>query len=403
MSGTVRIDGVVRDYAWGRPGGISTARGRAPGAGPEAELWLGAHPAAPSPVVPAGAPWPDLGAWQTRTGAELPFLMKLIAAGAPLSLQAHPDDAQARAGYEREEAAGIPRDAPDRSYRDPHAKPEVLLAVEDGFDALCGFRPVRETLALLDRLADRSPGPAVDRWRSLLAEAPDEAAGTRAALGWLLSGADAVTGLVGQMTSAALDEEDGALARTLHTHHPGDPGIAVALMLNRVRLAAGQALWLAPGTIHAYLGGLGVEVMGPSDNVLRGGLSGKHVDTPELLRILDTTPGAPPLLTPVDLAPGARAYRPGTRPGGAGVRWQLLELTGPAAVAAGSPTVALVLDGEFTLRQSDPHAQDAAPPQDAPAPDAELRLARGEAGFVDRPGRITVEGTGRLYLATTVA
>ncbi|KUG53261.1 hypothetical protein AVL62_00115 [Serinicoccus chungangensis] len=397
MSGIVRIDGVVRDYAWGRPGGISAVRGQEPTGRPEAELWLGAHPAAPSRVLtghPGGAPWPDLAAWEHATGDTLPFLMKLLAAGAPLSLQAHPGPEQARAGFAREEAAGIPRDAPARSFRDPHAKPEVLLAVEDGFDALCGFRPVAEVVDLLDRLAAGVPTDGWSRWRSLLVAAGSPAAGAGAALRWLLSGDEAVDRMVDALSGAGptgLPEAEDDLVRLLARHHPGDPGIAVALMLNRVTLAAGEALWLPAGNIHAYLCGLGVEVMGPSDNVLRGGLTGKHVDVPELLDVLDVTPGPPPLLAPVDLGPGVRAYRPSTQETGATVPWQLVEVTGPAEVAAGSAAVALVLEGEFTLR-SGRHGD----------PGGGLTLARGEAGFVDRPGRITLEGSGALYLATTV-
>ena len=386
---------MVRDYAWGRPGGISTARGREPGDGPEAELWLGAHPAAPSPVTsegPEGAAWPDLSAWESGTGRTLPFLMKLLAAGSPLSLQAHPGPDQARAGFDREEAAGIPRDAPGRSFRDPNAKPEVLLAVEDGFEALCGVRPVTEVVAVLDGLGAQVPSEGLARWRSALTEASSEAQGVRDALGWLLSGDPLVGDLVRGITAAEPPDPDvRRLVALLHTHHPDDPGIAVALMLHRVTLAAGEALWLAPGTIHAYLGGLGVEVMGPSDNVLRGGLTGKHVDTDELLRVLDTTPGAPPLLPPTSLGPGALAYRPSTQETGATVPWQLVAVTGPAEVAAGGPAVALVLEGQFTLRTGRPGD-----------PGSGLTLARGEAGLVDHPGGITLEGSGALYLATTV-
>ncbi|WP_298891595.1 mannose-6-phosphate isomerase, class I [uncultured Serinicoccus sp.] len=402
MSGIVRIDGVVRDYAWGRPGGISAARGQEPGDGPEAELWLGAHPAAPSRVLtdhPGDPPWPDLAAWEDATGDTLPFLMKLLAAGAPLSLQAHPGLEQARAGFAREEAAGIPRDAPTRSFRDPHAKPEVLLAVEDGFDALCGFRPVAEVVDLLDRLEARVPADGWSRWRSLLAGAGagagSPAAGAGAALRWLLSGDEAVDRMVDALSGGrptGLPEAEDDLVRLLARHHPGDPGIAVALMLNRVTLAAGEALWLPAGNIHAYLSGLGVEVMGPSDNVLRGGLTGKHVDVPELLEVLDFTPGPPPRLAPVDLAPAVRAYRPSTQETGAGVPWQLVEVTGPAEMAVGRAAVALVLKGEFTLRTGR-HGD----------PDGGLTLARGEAGFVERPGRLQVQGSGALYLATTVS
>lgn len=390
MSSTVRIDGAVMDYAWGRTGGITTARGQVPGTGPEAELWLGAHPSCPSAVTSADMPWADLSAWETATGTSLPFLMKLLAAGAPLSLQAHPDPEQARAGFAREEADGVARDAPERNYRDPHAKPEVLLAVEDGFDALCGFRPLQETVDLLDRLDAGRPSAGLAHWRSLLVGAPDPAAACRDALAWLLSGEELVDELVAEVTAAAptgMGTAEGELVQLLSTHHPGDPGILVALMLNRVRLAAGEAVWLAAGTIHAYLSGLGVEVMGPSDNVLRGGLTGKHVDTAELLRILDTTPGPPPRLAPTPVGPGVTAYRPAHRPGGDDVAFQVLRAAAPATVSTAGPSVGLALDGEVRLRGEG----------------LDLTLLRGEACFTDGARTLTVEGDGVLYLATTSA
>ncbi|WP_281964167.1 mannose-6-phosphate isomerase, class I [Serinicoccus marinus] len=394
-AGLVPLAGEVRDYAWGRVGGIRTALGQPPGTGPEAELWLGAHAGAPSRALEATAAWTDLAVWEQCTGGSLPYLMKLLAAASPLSLQAHPSAEQARAGYAREEAAGVPLGAPERSYQDPHAKPEIIVAVEDGFDALCGFRPVEEVLALLDTLAGLLDDPAVGVWRDRVASAPGQGevaghtgSGVRAAVAWLLSGDPEVGRLVRALGEEDLDglpERDADLVRLLTAHHPGDPGIAVALMLNRVRLAAGEALWLPAGNVHAYLSGLGVEVMGPSDNVLRGGLTGKHVDVPELLRVLDFTPGPPPRLAPVEVAPGARAYRPSTQASGADVPWQLLRVTGSADVATGSPSIALVLAGEFTLG----------------AGEATLTLRRGDACFVDQAGPVRIEGAGDLYLATT--
>ncbi|ANS77911.1 Mannose-6-phosphate isomerase [Serinicoccus hydrothermalis] len=387
------LTGVVRDYAWGRVGGISAALGQEPGDGPEAELWLGAHSGAPAKVVDGSGQWDDLAQWQESNGEDLPYLMKLLAAASPLSLQAHPSTEQARAGYAREEERGPARDAPDRSYKDPHAKPEVVVAVEDGFDALCGFRPVEEVLALLDALGGQVDAQGLETWRSRLTGSADPATGVRDAVAWLLSGDPAVEELVRALGEADLTGPAGGeaeLVRLLAGHHPGDAGIAVAFMLNRVTLRAGEALWLPAGNVHAYLSGLGVEVMDPSDNVLRGGLTGKHVDVPELLRVLDFTPGPPPRLVPVEVAAGVRAYRPSTQASGADVPWQLLEVTGPAEVGTGSPSIALVLGGEFTVAAGADDAEDAT-----------LTLGRGGTCFVDRPASLRIEGQGRLFLATT--
>ena len=394
------LQGVVRDYPWGRPGGIGAALGRREGSEPEAELWLGAHAAGPARVTrPAGdwggapseePPWGDLAQWEAQTRQHLPYLFKLLAIGGPLSLQAHPDAERAGRGFAREEAHGVPWGARERTYKDPQAKPEIIVAVEDGLDALCGFRPVSEVADLLDAVEACTDEPALDRWRALLTCAHEAETGVAAAVEWLLSGEEQVADLVAALVTRDLGgarERDADLLRLLSRHHPGDPGIAVALMLNRVSLAAGEALWLPPGNIHAYLSGLGVEVMNPSDNVLRGGLTGKHVDVPELLRVLDFTPGPAPRLAPVDVAPGVTAYRPSAVANGAAVPWQLLRVSGPAEVATGSPSIALVLAGEFTLR----------------ADDASLALSRGEACFVDRAGPVRIEGAGDLYLATTTA
>ncbi|WP_151523518.1 mannose-6-phosphate isomerase, class I [Serinicoccus kebangsaanensis] len=400
MAELVPITGELRAYAWGRPGGVSAALGREPGVEPEAELWLGAHPSAPSRRAgdPEHGGWSDLAGWEEDRGQHLPFLLKLLAAASPLSLQAHPSTEQAREGFAREEAEGVPGDAPHRNYKDPHAKPELVVAVEDGFDALCGFRPVGEVLTVLDGLAAQVEETALERWRARLtgpADTGDPATAVRDTVGWLLSGDPAVQRLVrtlGGTDLSALPERDADLVRLLARHHPGDPGIAVALMLNRVTLAPGEALWLPAGNVHAYLSGLGVEVMGPSDNVLRGGLTGKHVDVAELLRVLDFTPGPPPRLAPVEVAAGVRAYRPSTQASGADVPWQVLQVTGPAEVETGGPSIALVLGGEFGLRA-----------ETSGATGDPLTLSRGEACFVDRPGRLAVTGSGDLYLATTLS
>jgi mannose-6-phosphate isomerase len=302
----VPITNEPRDYAWGSTELLAEYLGRPASGGPEAELWLGAHPASPARVT--GGEHAGLGldaAIDAAGGAQPSILLKVLAAGEPLSLQAHPDASTARAGFAREEAAGIPRDAPNRSYRDPFAKPEVIVAVSR-FEALSGFRPADEALAVLEALVaiDERAAPVLEHVR----------AGD--ALAWLLSGTALVAEVVDAAVSAApvLAASHPAEADTisrLATTHPGDPGIVIALLLNRVSLAPGEALFLPAGNLHAYLEGLGVELMGPSDNVLRCGLTSKHVDVDELLAVVDSAPLLEPRLA-AERLDGATAYRPGS-------------------------------------------------------------------------------------------
>jgi mannose-6-phosphate isomerase len=385
MGRLVRITNTPRDYAWGARGGIARLLGRPPVPGLEAELWLGAHPGSPSVPVGDDAPWADLHEWEERTGRRLPFLLKLLTAAEPLSIQAHPSPEQARSGFERENALGIPVDAPTRNYRDPYAKPELIVAVEDGFQALCGFREPADILRELDALADLGLGPDLVGLRSRLV-GPDP---LRRALVWLLGGDLGV----GDLEVARLV---GGLTGVVHSHpgrfpvllrismeYPGDPGLVVALMMNQVTLAAGEALWLPAGNIHAYLRGSGVELMGPSDNVLRGGLTPKHVDVAELERVLDFTPISSPLLLPEPAGANAVAYRPASRESGRDVPFQLLAVGGDLEQELDSPAIAVCLDGAFELATGG----------------ESLRVDRGDAAFIDAEGILTVHGAGRLFVA----
>lgn len=375
----VRIRNVPRDYAWGIPGGISRALGTGSTSAPEAELWLGAHPLSPSLVV--DGPWHDLAQWETESGQRLPYLLKLLAADRALSLQAHPTEERARAGYAAEQAAGIPITSPDRNYKDPYAKPELIVAVEDGFEALCGFRPVQEAQAEITPLAAAADCPApFRRWRDLIG-----AEGPREAMRWLLSGAQDARKLVADLPQAAqTDPGRFELVQRLSLQYPGDPGIAIALMLNHVTLRAGECLWLPAGNIHAYLCGLGVELMGPSDNVLRGGLTPKHVDVTELLEVLDVGTGPAPFLPPTSEEPGVQLYRPASMPSGSEVPFELRRIVDTVVVRTQSPAILLVLQGSFEL--------------DVDGEQAEAH--RGDAFFVPDPRELRLVGSGLAFLAS---
>ncbi|MFF4427452.1 mannose-6-phosphate isomerase, class I [Streptomyces sp. NPDC001549] len=382
-----RLTNTIRPYAWGSTTAIPTLLGVEPTGEPQAEMWMGAHPGAPSRIdrgageralsdVIAADPEGELGAATVaKFGPRLPFLFKILAAGAPLSLQVHPDLLQARAGFEDEERRGVPIDADHRNYKDPNHKPEMICALT-AFDGLCGFRPPLEAADLLAGLDVDSLKPYVD----LLRAHPEEAAlremltavltADRAEMAHTLHEvAAAVTRLGGRYTPYA----------TLVHHFPGDPGVIAAMLLNHVRLQPGEAMFLGAGVPHAYIDGLGVELLANSDNVLRAGLTPKHVDVPELLKIAKFEPGDPNLLrpegdgeevyeTPID---EFRLSRFLLAPGGAS-----------RVLPHDTPQILLCTAGS-------PQA-------------GELALTPGESVFVPAGEKVELSGSGTIFRATVV-
>jgi mannose-6-phosphate isomerase len=224
----------------------------------------------------------------------LPFLLKVLAADEPLSLQAHPSAEQAAEGFRREERLGIPVNSAVRNYRDASHKPELLVALHQ-FEALAGFRPVAKTVELLRALAVSDLDPFID-----LLNDQSDADGLRALFTtWITAPQPDIDVLVTAVLEGAINylssgaTEFAAEAKTvleLGESYPGDAGVLAALLLNRITLSPGEGIYLAAGNLHAYLRGVGLEVMANSDNVLRGGLTPKHVDVPELLRVLNFNP-----------------------------------------------------------------------------------------------------------------
>ncbi|WP_100810243.1 mannose-6-phosphate isomerase, class I [Microbacterium sp. BR1] len=312
----VPLTNVPRNYDWGSRDAIARLQGREASGPPEAEVWFGDHPGAPALVGDGSGR--TLDAWISEEGAargittSLPYLLKLLAAKSPLSIQAHPTLEQARAGYESEEAAGVPRDAAHRNYRDANHKPEVIVAIDRDFEALAGFRPVGELAEILDALGVEDPD--VRHLRDALDGTEDDARrAITTFVGALLTGeVGGAAALIAATASADAPRfrDDFAALRRIEEAYPGDPGVVVALLMNRIVLAEGEALFVPAGVPHAYLRGLGVEIMAASDNVLRGGLTRKHVDVPELLSVLDASPGPVALLTPVAEAPGVDVFAP---------------------------------------------------------------------------------------------
>lgn len=295
------LEGALRPYPWGSHTLIAQLRGEpSPSPQPQAELWFGAHPAAPATVNGQGLddaiaadPAAALGKRvQDAHGDQLPFLVKLLAAAAPLSIQAHPSLEQAKEGFERENAEGIELNSPNRNYKDPNHKPELIVALTE-FRALAGFRPVPDTAAFFAELSS----PELDRYATLL---PTDGEGDLRALFTTLislphqprvelieSVKRAAAELVDKRTAPEWMVEAAEVYLELNQTYPGDVGVLAALLLNVLTLAPGEAAFLRAGQLHAYLSGLGVEVMANSDNVLRGGLTTKHVDVPELVKVLD--------------------------------------------------------------------------------------------------------------------
>jgi mannose-6-phosphate isomerase len=387
-----RLSNTVRPYAWGSTTAIPELLGTAPTGEPQAEMWMGAHPGAPSRVTRGGTtgqplsalidadPEGELGpAAVARFGPRFPFLLKLLAAAAPLSLQVHPDLDQAREGYAAEERAGIPLDAPHRNYKDANHKPELLCALTP-FEGLCGFRAPDRSADLLAALDVDSLKPYVD----LLRAHPEDAA-LREVLSAVLSAER--TDIAATVAEAAAACErlggDHAPYAVLAHHFPGDPGVLAAMLLNHVRLQPGEGIYLGAGVPHAYLSGFGVEIMASSDNVLRCGLTPKHVDVPELLRVVRFEAADPAVLRPEASAPyGEEVYETPVDEFRLS-RFVRAEGAAPADLTTRTPQILLATAG---------------------APRAgELTLTPGQSVFVPAGEKVELSGTGTLFRATAVA
>ncbi len=280
----------VQHYAWGSREVLARLQGRpVPSPEPEAELWVGGHPSAPSVLERDGREEPLEG---------LPFLLKILAIDAPLSIQVHPSPEQAEAGFEREQRAGIPLDDPRRNYKDRSAKPETVVALT-GVDLLTGVQPAERLRATAGRLrldwlreVAGGQGPVLP---AVLGMDDDDARAAVAATVAAARGADP-------------EDPVAALVRYVHERHPEDRGLLVAVCMQHVRLTPGQSLHTPAGQLHAYLSGTAIEVMSSSDNVLRAGLTGKHVDVAELLAVLAEEQAEPEVVEPAADELGRRVY-----------------------------------------------------------------------------------------------
>ncbi len=337
---------MVRPYPWGTRDAIADLQRRpVPAPGPEAELWMGAHPSAPSGVVQttldaviAAAPERELGReCAARFSGRLPFLLKVLSAGKALSIQVHPSRAQAEAGFAAENALGLPPGDPARNYVDDWPKPELLYALTP-FEVAAGLRTPADAAALLRALA-------VDQLQPLAAALDDAAdedvlgAALASVLEWPEPGraelvaavSAACARLAGSGASAGGPYADAcAAAARVAADHPGDLGVVALLLMRHEVLQPGQAVFMPAGGLHAYLRGTGIELLANSDNVVRSGLTGKHIDVPELLKLLDPSVSVP-VLSPCVLADGIAWFdTPAPE-----FRLYLLDLPGPAATPPG--------------------------------------------------------------------
>ena len=398
-----RLANTIRPYPWGSTTALPELLGTEPTGEPQAELWLGAHPGAPSrladgsgepplPDVIASAPEAELGAGTVASfGPRLPFLLKVLAAASPLSLQVHPDREQARSGFDAEEVDGVPRDAPHRNYKDADHKPELLCALSP-FEGLCGFRHPAGAADLLAALGVDSLQPYTD----ILRASPEEDALREVFTAVLTADRDAIAATVDEASAGAarLATEGGPRAdefaayADIARHHPGDPGVIAAMLLHYVRLQPGEALYLGAGVPHCYLSGLGVELMANSDNVLRCGLTSKHVDVAELLRIVRFAPADPAVLRPEASPDGEEVYE---TPADEFRLSRYLLAPGAAArqLTTEAAQIVLCTSGTALLsgrtREGDP---------------TELNLRSGQSVYVPAIEPVTAVGDGTLFRAT---
>lgn len=394
----LRLSNPIRDYAWGSHVAIAKFLGRAaPTAKPQAELWIGAHADDSSIVAVDGGATPLV--WLLaedpenllgksvikRFGMQLPYLMKVLAAASPLSLQAHPTIEQARAGYDDEERRGIPRQASHRNYRDRNHKPELLYAITE-FEALCGFRPIAGILASMQRLGT----PELEQLAERLQRDPSPTP-LKALVEYLLVAPPGrhqklVTSTLGaaERRIAAGDPEADHLRWIVELGrvYPGDVGIVTALLLNYIKLDVGQAIFLPARSLHTYLSGLGIEIMASSDNVLRGGLTPKHVDSAELLLVLSFEAKAPPLVSATKLSDIEDAY---VTPA-ADFRLSHIRLNGSVKLNPFGPELLLCSEGDCSVSDT----------ESEPEP-----IKQGESLFIAASTKaVVISGQAALFRAT---
>jgi mannose-6-phosphate isomerase len=399
------LENCVQHYQWGTKDFIPDLLGKKRDGKPWAELWMGDHPRAESRILKGGSlesiglgdfikedPRGVLGPDNVdRHGSSLPFLFKVLSAAEPLSIQAHPDKEQALSGYEEENRAGVPLDAPHRNYRDRNHKPEIIVALTP-FTAMCGFRPVSNIVSyfsalesksaealLLPQLKQQDTKKALSDFFSTLLSLPvkDASELITASRRWAEREVE---------TKGDKKTEAELILRFLHIH-PEDPAITAPLYLNVLTLRPGEALYQPAGLLHAYVEGTGMELMANSDNVLRGGLTSKYMDLKELEKVLLFKPSAPQLIALSGDGSGIETYHTEAP------EFELSRFFGKTAdtsdkkrgsIKPGSPAIIFVIEGTLSIETQS----------------GVLSLSRGQSAFISAYCDTEISGKGNAYIAT---
>lgn len=395
----LKMQNTVQHYAWGSHTAIAEMMGRdAPSAHPDAEVWMGAHPKAPSnvwygqrwqPLDQLIAQYPDemLGPEVAKHfNNQLPYLFKLLAAGEPLSIQAHPDKKQAREGYRLENLKGIALDSPLRNYKDSHHKPECMCALTT-FWGLCGFRSLAQMTALIGPV-----WPAKFDYLLKSMEQSFNSSGLKRFFEALMRlEPPRREQLVTPIVDRALMQKDKEPAYQwilrLKQKYPGDIGVLSPLLLNVIKMEPGQAVYLPARQLHAYLEGFGIELMANSDNVLRGGLTPKHMDVAELIKILDFEPRIPKLLQPPGKMETEFSYEIPAEEFSLSAIQPAAQKPYTSQASAGRPEIIICIDGQATICWAKAGGH--------------IKMEQGQSVFVPAAiGGYTIQGRARLYKAT---
>jgi mannose-6-phosphate isomerase len=355
-----------------------------------AEIWFGTHPGSMTKVAGNGT------LLELRNQEPLPFLFKILAAGSPLSIQAHPNPQQAIDGFAAENAAGVPLDASHRNYKDDKHKPEMLVALTD-FRAVVGFRPLAEAIDVFGLIAEHAAENKYQRlalafsaWQETL-----QGAGLAALFTQLLAARGKLSEITADLALAVAPERSGMGWPSVLTHlytlpqleqlYPGDPGIIIFLLMNLVDLRPLEAIQVGAGVIHAYLGGLGLEIMAASDNVLRGGLTPKHIDVAELQKVLNFESGAFHTLSAKKLINGLYEYPRSV----SDYLMYRIEVGGQNLLAdlkLANPAIVICTNGEIAIGDSKENRR---------------IIKKGEAVYLADANFFSFSGSGTAFLATS--
>ena len=380
----VKLTNQPMDYAWGSRTLISDYFGIPATGEPMAEIWFGTHDGSPTQVQEVDVTLKDLRIARGKPQA-LPYLLKILAAEKPLSIQAHPNPAQAIEGFARENNAGIALTDPNRNYKDDKPKPEMIYALSESFDALVGFADPRLIIEKFTEILEATKSELVtavlEKWIQDLAQ-PD---GLRKVFLETLSSPNCDSNFISEIVDAA-DQCPALVDLVTHltTHHGLDRGIVSSLLLNHVSLRRGEAIFVPAGMPHAYLQGLGIEVMVASDNVLRGGLTPKHIDVKELAEVLVFEPTTPETTKVRKLSVGLEMFEIPTNEfdfyhiqvGSANLLMDM-ELTGDAIILCTSGAIAV-----------------------SSSLDERVVIDRGEAAYLSDDARVfSITGNGEAFMA----